>query len=400
MYELKSQRGTELTYDSKDVYEYRDGKKYALKQLGEYAAVYPLHVSSKEPNGGDAEENDPPYHPHDATEFYCDFFKKGSYLYSLRRDNYYPSKECMIEFYKNKYGKVVFIFNKKHGAIDVCDADNGTTLHTDDRSDKFVQGYKRLGDAYLFFEGWYWSPVYYSALYEVDKLINEENYEPVVIEWEGEYSPGFVPTETGMLKSQYIDREFSPKQVMDNHESIAKECQRLHRVKFFNEHRSKDNFLRVILNLSSEHISFESDAKKRLEDLLNADVDSLNITVTEKVSGSDSTSTYDDNLIRGITFSDERKVIGSWRETITREDGLRYLTPKILLPFDMFGGYVDGYVRKISVDGFHLRFRFDYVLKGADPSSVTVEIDQDLTKEEDGEGYKVSDDLPCKIMVL
>ncbi|TPX73005.1 hypothetical protein SpCBS45565_g00120 [Spizellomyces sp. 'palustris'] len=397
MYELKPQRGTTtLTYDDKE-YEYRDGKKYVLKQLEEYAAVYPLHVPSQEVKGS---EGDPPYHPHDATEFYCDFFKKGLYLYSLRRNNYYPSKECMIEFYKNKDGKVVFIFNKEHGVIGVCDADNGTTLHTDDPSDKFVHGYKRMGDSYLFFEGWYWNPIYYSALYEVDKLINEEGYEPVVIEWEGDYAPGFVPTETGMLKSKYLDREFSPKEVMDTHESIAEQCRRLHQVKFFNEHRNKDNFLRVILNRSSEHISFESDAKKRLEDLINTDVESFNTTVTEKVSGSDMTSTYNDNLIRGITYADTRKVIGLWRETITTEDGLRYLTPKILVPFDMFGEYEDGYVRKISGDGFHLRFRFDYVIKGGDPSSITVEIDQDLTKEEDDDGgYKVSDDLPCKIVV-
>jgi hypothetical protein len=78
------------------------------------------------------------------------------------------------------------------------------------------------------------------------------------------YSPGFVPTETGMLKSVYLNREFSPNEIMDHHVDIKENCRRLHLVKFFNEHRSKDNFLRVILNRSSKHISFEKDANNVL----------------------------------------------------------------------------------------------------------------------------------------
>ena len=401
MYEIKNKHI--VTYDGQDIYIYRDEKNYALKQLEKYTAVYPL------PPEQEAED--------DTNEFYCDFFKEGRYVYSLRRNNYYPSEECLVEFYKNKEGKVVFIFNKHHGTIDVCDADTGATLHTDKPSDKFIRSYKRLGNSYLFFEGWYWSPVYYTAIYEMDKLVNEEDYEAVTIDW-GNYSTAqFVPIESGipgsseertgnerearMLKSEYLDREFAPETLLENHKEIAEEC-RLFLEKLFNKHRGQDIYLRELLRLpvvGNDSIMFKEGSRERLEKFINNDVVKLNVTVTGKVSGSDLPK-FNRNLIRKLAFVDKRVTIGEYMETITKKDHLKYLTVKMLLPFTMFGEFENGFVRRIPVDAFHLRFRFDYATQDAtDGETLTVEIDQELAKEDNGDCYCVSDDLPCKVVV-
>ena len=134
-------------------------------------------------------------------------------------------------------------------------------------------------------------------------------------------------------------------------------------------------------------VSFETDeAKKVLHEFIETDVDDISITCTR---GDDLTMQYWHLLIRDIKYAAERKVVGTWRETKTKEDNLRFLFAK-----ELSGDFV----RMIPCEGFHLKFTFVKTnADGLGKKHLYIEVDQDLEPEDplkpnSQDRFKVGDD--------
>jgi len=386
-----------LFYNKECVYDYDGNKQFALKQCGEFAAVYPLHVPKDDINC---------YHPHDATELYCDFFKKGEYLYSLRRNKYYPSEEFLVEFFtRDVDNKIVFIFNKEHGIIDICDPENGKTLHTDKPGDIFIKSHKVLDDGkYMFFCGWYWSPLYFNAIYDIQKLISEENYEPTIIEYKSRNKtmPDFLAN-GNMIRSETLKKNYNLEHVLVHFNDIETECKNLYTVEKFNKNREKNNnILRDIWNISTRlsddntaRVTFKDEkSKTEFSHLMENNVRTLQISCIGKTTSDDLSSRYYLSLIN--KYDTDLKNLSFNRKIIRH--------------------FTCGFDNALPISGFSLHFIFTFTTNNRKENGVEdetddekdekefhkfyLDVDQDLEKDEKFDGrYKVVEYLSTKITI-
>jgi hypothetical protein len=168
MYTLKQRTGLFITpsislyYNKKYMINIDDNlnniNKYTIKQLDEYAAIY-------------YDNNN-----------YCDFYENGIYIYSLKKNN---DDDCiLIEFYKNKNNQIVFIFNRKHGQISICNANTGIVLHNDYQDDKYIISYNIFdyNTNYLYIFGRCNQSDYFISRYCINKLINVPNYQSYIFD--------------------------------------------------------------------------------------------------------------------------------------------------------------------------------------------------------------------------
>lgn len=164
----------ELSYKHTSIeceYDTSDSLILKVSPNGQYAAVSNIHT------------------------YYADFYKivqcngeeYPKYMYSLRR-NTYRSKgtNYLLEFFTSPVdnSKTVFIFNKNHGTLSVCDAETGQELHTDCEEDKFLTSYRLInefGQYYLYLEGWFWNPVFFTTLYKISDLLTTPSYKSITL---------------------------------------------------------------------------------------------------------------------------------------------------------------------------------------------------------------------------
>ena len=122
---------------------------------------------------------------------YADFYTKNAvdgykyYMYSLKRNTYRTENtDYVLEFFPSPVdkSKTLFIFNSDHGELGVYDADTGKQLHTDEQDDKFITSVKIVDDKYLYMTGWYWAPIFFTSIYEINGLLTKTDYKPVVLD--------------------------------------------------------------------------------------------------------------------------------------------------------------------------------------------------------------------------
>jgi len=111
-----------------------------------------------------------------------------SYLYSLRRNTYRTEgTKFLLEFFQSSTdpNQTMFIFNMRHGVISVCDAQSGQELHTDFEEDKFITTYKIIEEykqSYLYIEGWFWGPKFFTSIYKIKDLLVTPAYRSIVLD--------------------------------------------------------------------------------------------------------------------------------------------------------------------------------------------------------------------------
>lgn len=103
-----------------------------------------------------------------------------------------------------------------------------------------------------------------------------------------------------------------------------------------------DSLLTVIYNSLS--VVFVGDAKARFKQIL--DGNTITICCKGAISGLH-IQDYEDLIVTPIAYSTSRKIIGGYRETITKNDSLYYLVPKVLL---------GTFIRMIPVEQLALNF--------------------------------------------
>jgi hypothetical protein len=163
-YEIKE---NQLFYKGNNCNELNE--KAEMKQFNEYAAIYDLTGKGN-------------VHNRDAKPIYCDFYKEGQYIFSLKRNGYRPPVEMFLEFFKNG-DKTVFMFNLHHGVITIHNANTGEIIGCDKENDKFLMNWGFSNDKkYMYLEGWWWNPIGFQAIYKIKDLLNIKEYDPEIID--------------------------------------------------------------------------------------------------------------------------------------------------------------------------------------------------------------------------
>lgn len=172
--------------------------KYKIKQLDNYATVY----CDKKNIYNDVQ--------------YCDFYKDGDYIYSLKKNK---DDDCiLIEYYKNNNNQIVFIFNKQQGHISVCNADTGKVLHNDYQDNKNIISYNIFdyNINYLYIFGKCNQSDYFISRYHIYNLINIPNYQSYIfdcINYYNHYYNNYFPINLGtgnwnLQKNMTIEKYF------------------------------------------------------------------------------------------------------------------------------------------------------------------------------------------------
>lgn len=258
-----------LIHDSNDAnHDYDDTDKLKVSPNGKYAAVYGV------------------------SGMYADFYTTYDdgyckYLYSLRKNGYRTeNSQFILEFFEHPEdsSRTLFVFNLNHGELAVCDAESGKELHTDDSQDKFITSMKVIeseGEQYLFVEGWYWTPIFFNALYKVKSLLTCPDYESAIIATGFDY-PVKHPT-FRLIENDEFGFRIEAKPWFDGAErkvySLA-DFEKNHK-DYFDEWKdweftklitsNKNNFLHLLCSKTFPSVVFNGDAKTVLSYILDDD---------------------------------------------------------------------------------------------------------------------------------
>lgn len=163
LYEIKE---SNLWYRDKNTCIFNENAE--MKQYNEYAALYDMS------GAGDI-------HTMDKSSIYCDFYKEGKYIFSLKRNSYRPPHEMFLEFFEHD-NKIVFMFNLYHGQITIHNANTGKIVGYDKQDDKFITYWSLSNDKkFMYLEGWWWNPIDFQAIYNIENLLNVKDYGSVII---------------------------------------------------------------------------------------------------------------------------------------------------------------------------------------------------------------------------
>lgn len=189
---------------------------FVLKQCGVYAALVPSNS-----------------HLNDQYEYcftcsHVDIYKEGKYIYSLRYNDYRPSKDMLVEFVKLDGNIIRLIINLRHNEINVCDPDTGRCLHTDNTQDQFISSFKRFKERYLFVDAWEWGPEHYKALYDLYDLCRTPKYKPVYLEI-GETDEFSVVDDK--LRIKMLNKDFTVEEYLASRNDIRE----AYSAKYYNE---------------------------------------------------------------------------------------------------------------------------------------------------------------------
>jgi hypothetical protein len=269
------------------------------------------------------------------------------YFYSLRRNTYKTKGvKYLLEFFASPVepSKTLFIFNLEHGKISVIDAETGREMHTDHFEDKFIIDYKIVYDKvttkrFLYLDGWYWGPSYFTSLYDIDTLLTSANVESVKIECD--VSPINEDNHFKLNKNDEIEifsrdsphfKSYTVDYFFNNEETI-----RMYKnnVKLTNQITSnKNNMFHKLCYEENEGVTFNDNAKTVLHQLLSTPMSySQSDIITCSCKGNRNSKELIQNLYKLV-------------ENITLNDtNLNYLIPRILSQ-----GYVQRFHQLSEID--------------------------------------------------
>lgn len=329
-------------------------------------------------------------------DYYTDLYKvnyndEPEYLYSLRRNTYRTEgTKYLLEFFTSPKNPedTLFIFNKEHGVISVCDAETGKTLHTDEPEDKFITDYKIIDNKYIYLIGWYWTPIHFTALYKINDLLQHDGYQSVKIDHEPidtDKEFVFKLNEDNIItfcnKNHHLYKEFSLDDFYENHKTITKINKDIELC--INIVNNKNNLFHKICNENYSHVEFVNDARQVLLEMLNKEL------------------TYEENdIIRATcignkTGSDLSYHLWKFASNVEFDDTtLNYLVPKVM---------THGWTKKIAsltqITMTISMMRNDKTIKIVMNQELTLMPESYLHHHSNYDLYEVDEKKPCYIVV-
>lgn len=322
--------------------------------------------------------------------YYADFYKVvhsdgeeyPKYMYSLRR-NTYRSKgtDYLLEFFTSPVdnSKTVFIFNTNHGTISVCDAESGQELHTDCEEDKFITSYriiKEIGQYYMYVEGWFWNPVFFTTLYKISDLLTTPSYKSTILAKDlydaKSESCIRLSKDDDMIDILPSNNPFNTRydilDYMINHQAIQEFARCVTTTEMIIN--NKDSLLHKICEMTDANVVFVGKAHATLQAIITKPLE----------------STFNDLITLKCTNKDTGHIAHCFAKPITYNDvSLKYLIPRMLH---------HGFTR-------YTQSEISFVLcLNRQGSKVKITVDQKL-KRVIGEQhiYEVDNDAPCNIKV-
>lgn len=226
--------------------------------------------------------------------YYSDFYKLETgtdnnqypkYMYSLRRNTYRTEgTDYILEFFTSPVDatQTLFIFNLVHGNISVCDVETGKEIHTDCNEDKFITSYKLITECkqhYLYIEGWYWGPIFFTALYKINDLLTIPSYKSILLDSDlhdaksdsrirlnnDDDAIDILPTENP------FNTRYSILEYVNNHEAIADFARCVTTTEMIIN--NKDNLLHKICETVDTDVVFVGNARARLAAMVTKPLD-------------------------------------------------------------------------------------------------------------------------------
>lgn len=306
-----------------------------------------------------------------------DFYKDGNLLYTLKRNDYRTAhhKFLLLEYFEID-GQVVHLFNLEHSVISIINADTGEEIHHDDLFDTFIEDYKMFDDReYMYISGWIWTPIPVRAIYHIPTFLKTPNYEPIFIGCSDNDSSinlygcatvkEFLEKRDGIVNKYYLNKSTTE----------------------FNQNRTKEILLRVLLN-PDERVQFKDEsAKEKLQQLLDTEQSDFTVKTVGMLSG-DHLSQYDSALYKVIEYDDS----SSNSNKPSRLDTLTFLCPKMLFY---------GFTKNLPIERVYLRFEVSGSVQ------LTIHYEQELTWDgKEANSYEpgvkrcmVDETKPCRILI-
>lgn len=316
-------------------------------------------------------------------DYYADFYTSQAkdgykhYMYSLKRNTYRTENtEYILEFFQSPSNpnETLFIFNADHGELGVYDAETGRQLHTDDIEDKFITSIKIVDDKFIHMTGWYWSPVFFTSIYNIKELLTVPEYKAVILDTDRDIPISDKHIRLNADNDIEIFSDGHPyhkciplDEFYKNHEKIIAEKEDWEFTKVLTS--TKNNFIHRILSIDDINIEFLGKSRENLTYIVNDD----NMLVNGECKGNNSGFNLKSNIYlvaKEITISDEN---------------LNYLFPKLL-----FHGF---YSNLHELKEINLTFTFT-----KQDISVKMIVYQKMKPMENKTcSYEVDENEPCRI---
>lgn len=298
-------------------------------------------------------------------------YNRNDIVWQINKIQHFKGADAVIgEFYKDRNtNEVYFVCNANMGEISWYNAANGSLVETRFEEHELIVDYKRLGDyLYILCYGYFGDGDYTRIL---DLQSRELHYV--------EHIPQSKENAFDLYEcndvAEFLHKRF---EIFTQREYNFKKD-------LFNLNRnSKDTLLRIFL----EHpdVNFNGDSRSKLQNLLDNKADKFTCNCFGNISNK--RIDHDRKLYEVINFESDKKIIGKYRETITKTDTLNYLVTKVL-----FGGFI----RMLPIENGAINLHFSITSASVDAeTNIEIDISQQLMSDEDLR-YQVDPTEKCQI---
>lgn len=243
-------------------------------------------------------------------EFVDVFNSQGEFLFRLTH-NVYKSYHCcmIIEFVYNKDNELRILINDQHSVLSIYDME-GKLCHNIESGDEFYTHMFRIKEdnkEYLVLYGFIWAPIYFMSIYDLEKLVSEEDYEPDQY-WEKD--TGDLKRNLNDCKDNIVCFGMSPNKfkAFMLEKNIKKE---IALKELLNKRWNEENILKLILD-EKTRVSFEPLIDRNLRHNMLGILlykDSPNITCFGGNSGYEFKYHADDIIIKEVNHTKQNKLV-------------------------------------------------------------------------------------------
>jgi len=352
------------------------------RSYGKYTAKWSYPVEKTDSDDEDDQKDD---QKDDQEEFVLsvEFYKDNELLYTLKRNGYrtYHHKYLLLEYFEIG-DQVVHLFNLEHSVISIVNADTGVEIHRDKLYDMFIEDYQMFDNReYMYISGWVWQPFAVRAIYHIPTFLTTPKYKPTYIScWDGSSRTGHISIYGCATVKEFLEKKDEIKNKYDLEVSTN----------LFNENRTKETLLRILLNSNECVVKFkDAETKEKLEQLLNTDQSEFKIEAHGMISKK-YLPQYN-NVLYCIAEYDDADNSSLYRKP-HRSDSLSRVCAKVLFQTTVSLPITDSHLRfeiYATSGRFTIYYKQEFVWDGKESLS------HDWHKKR----YMLDDSKPCEIFI-
>jgi hypothetical protein len=324
---------------------------------------------------------------------YVDVFDtiEDKWLFRVNHNTYHREYICkVVEFIENNEHTYVLI-NDEHSVLSLYDMEGNVYKQFDDGDDFYTEYYRVIDDEkeWIVFYGFVWSPLPFMKIFDVEKMMDIEDYEPELytnyLRTIDKNSKNIVQASNKVCR--FSEEYYTPTEYRDLVKNTEDEIERRYITKLNSLWKNDNIFKKILKDQTVANIKYKNtEVKEKVADLLNKEV------TNGSCIGGNSGCKFRDNLL--YVLSPFEDIWNDWKPTPSFITGnqdtfiVDAIASTIMYPYKKYNNIIDNYETKgISLKVVNLIFSLVF-----DKIELEIQIKFNMMPTEDTQVFHFPDD--------